>query len=93
MDIGDDLPRLDQAELGHVIDEIAHRSHVLQHRGEVSIDAGHVVADRLERRLERRDRRSQIVARPRDQLAASIEQFLEPGGRSNGSTERYAGSS
>ena len=51
-------------------DLVGERRHVL-------VGLGEPVVDRLDHRLHRGERRAQVVARPRDQLAARLEQPLD----------------
>ena len=53
------------------------RAHLLAERGQVLVGLGEPVLDRLEHRLHRRERRAEIVARPRDELPAGVEEPLE----------------
>jgi hypothetical protein len=46
-------------------------------RREIAIGLGQAVLQRLEHRLDRGERRAEIVARPGDELPAGIEQLLQ----------------
>ena len=64
---------VDPRELEEVVHEAGEDPHLLVHRGQVALGPGDPILDRLQHRLQRRDRRAQVVTRPRDELAASVE--------------------
>ena len=64
---------VDACELEEVVYEPGEAPHLLVHRGQVAVRRRNTVLDRLQHRLQRRDRRAQVVARPRDELATGVE--------------------
>ena len=71
---------VDPGELEEVVDERRERANLVAQRGQVVVGIGEPVLDRLEHRLHVRERGAQVVARPRDQLAARVEEALEARG-------------
>ena len=69
--------RVDLRELEEIVDKPSERANLLAHGREVVLGGDDPVLDRLEHRLQRGERRPQVVARPRDQLSACVEELLE----------------
>src|SRR5581483_6386179 len=69
--------RVDPCELEQIVDERAQGVDLAAHRRDVVARLHESVLDGLEHRLQRRERRPQVVARPGDELAAGVEQLLD----------------
>jgi hypothetical protein len=72
-----DRARVDARELEEVVDEQREPARLLVQRRKVLGRLRQPVLDRLEHGRHRGDRRAQVVARGRDELAARVEQALE----------------
>jgi hypothetical protein len=68
---------VDPGELEQVVHERGERLNLLADRGQVLVRLREPVLDRLEHRAQRADRRTQVVARPRDELTPGVEEPLE----------------
>jgi hypothetical protein len=73
-------PGVEARELEQVVDEVGEGAHLLPQRGQVAVRVAEAVLERLDHRLHRRERRAQVVAGPRDELPARVEELLEGGG-------------
>ena len=68
---------VDPRQLEQVLDEKRQAVYLVAERREVVGGLGEPVLERLEHRLHVRERGPQVVARPRDELAARVEELLE----------------
>jgi hypothetical protein len=68
---------IDPRELEEIVHEDGEDAHLLAQDGHVLLGRGEVVLYRLEHRLHARERCSEVVARPRDELATCVEEAAE----------------